>query len=135
MGLLNIYNAERDLAAVTIVQAVQRGNLPAKRWSSVAAKNENDRPLLVQAGEPDEGAIEEWKFKIGRHVADFERTGAGVAPERPEGQYHHRRSGDFGHDAAEKLGRLPHGQIEPGAGRRIQKDEAGKGESQFSRQT
>jgi len=43
MRLDNVDNQERDLLVVLIVKLVERGNLPPKWWSSVAAENEHDR--------------------------------------------------------------------------------------------
>jgi hypothetical protein len=41
MCLGNVNNVKRDLILVLLVQLVERGNLPAKRRSSIAAKNED----------------------------------------------------------------------------------------------
>jgi hypothetical protein len=43
MSLIDIDDVERNTIFVLPIQLVERGNLPAEGWSSVAPKNENDR--------------------------------------------------------------------------------------------
>ncbi len=47
---INIDDVERGAAAVLLVELVERGNLPAKRWSSVAAKDEHHGLLAAKGG-------------------------------------------------------------------------------------
>ena len=38
----DVHDIERDLAPVFLIQLIERGNLPAKRWSSITAKDQRD---------------------------------------------------------------------------------------------
>jgi hypothetical protein len=43
MSFSNVDNEERHSIFVLLIQFVERGNLPAKWWSSVAAKDQRNR--------------------------------------------------------------------------------------------
>ena len=45
MSLVDINNEKRDAIFILFIPRVERGNRPAKRWSSITAKDENDRFL------------------------------------------------------------------------------------------
>jgi len=49
MRFLNVDHVKRDPIAVTIVESIERGNLPAKWRSSIAAEYQHDR-LLAHHG-------------------------------------------------------------------------------------
>jgi hypothetical protein len=53
MRFIDINDVESDMMAVLLVELVERGNLPAKRWSSVAAKDEHDGLLATKGREGD----------------------------------------------------------------------------------
>lgn len=48
MRLENIDGKESHAVVILVVELVERGNLPAKRWSSIAAKDQDDRLLRGQ---------------------------------------------------------------------------------------
>ena len=47
VGFLDINHVERGALFVFLVEAIELGNLPAKRRSTVAAEDQYDRPALV----------------------------------------------------------------------------------------
>ena len=51
MRFVNVNDVERDTLAVLLVELVERGNLPAKRRSSIAAKNQYDRLFATKGRE------------------------------------------------------------------------------------
>jgi hypothetical protein len=48
MRFLDIDHVKRDAILIFLVKLIERGNLPAKRRSSVAAKDENDGLLAAK---------------------------------------------------------------------------------------
>jgi hypothetical protein len=48
MRFINVNNIESDMIAILLVKLVERGNLPAKGRSSVAAKDEHHRLLAAK---------------------------------------------------------------------------------------
>jgi hypothetical protein len=50
MRFIDINDVESDMIAVLLVELVERGNLPAKRRSSVTAKYEDDGLLAAKRG-------------------------------------------------------------------------------------
>jgi hypothetical protein len=50
MGLQDVDRVEIDLSLVLLRELVQGGNLPPEGWSSVAAEDENDWPVLPKLG-------------------------------------------------------------------------------------
>lgn len=70
MGLFNIDDKKRSRIFVGFVNPVQRGNLPAKWWSSVAAKDQHDGSAMPFLGQPHPGlACQDRQFEIRRRVA------------------------------------------------------------------
>ncbi len=49
MSFIDINNIERYTILVFPIQLIERGNLPAKRRSSVTTEHENDRLLTAKA--------------------------------------------------------------------------------------
>ncbi len=73
MRLSDVDNEERYSIFILLVQLVERVNLPAKRRSSVTAKDENNRLLASKRGQGNRaGMIEERKCKIGRLISYLE---------------------------------------------------------------
>ncbi len=94
-------------------KAVERGNLPAKWRSGIAAENECHRLLAILVGQTDHAAmVERGQFKIGRGVPYAELSRAGIHPKRLERQDHHGDAWNLRHDGAESFRRLPHGGVD-----------------------
>jgi len=53
VGFAYINNVKRHFLPVLLIQLVERGNLPAKWRSSIAAENEYDRFVASEGREPD----------------------------------------------------------------------------------
>jgi hypothetical protein len=81
MGFGNVDREEGDAILILVVELVEGGNLPPIGRSSVAAEDEDDGLRGVQLGELyDAGFVLFREGKVGRLVADFEITRAGVSP-------------------------------------------------------
>ena len=109
MRFLNVDDVERHAIFVLFVELIERGNLPAKRRSSVAAENEDDGLLAAERREANfGGAVGGHQLKIGGRIADAERAIAGLQPEgfKRENEKGQRRH--FGHDTVEDNWRLAH---------------------------
>jgi hypothetical protein len=52
MRLSDIDHVEFDILLVLLIKLVERGNLPAKRRSSIASENENDWLRATQRRKP-----------------------------------------------------------------------------------
>lgn len=73
MSFLDIDHVERYTVPVLFVDAIERGSLPAKGRSGIAAEDQYNRPHPSLGRERDRGpAIEAGQVKIGRHVARLE---------------------------------------------------------------
>ena len=48
MRFINVNDIEGDMIAILLVEFVERGNLPAKRWSGVATENKHDGLLAAK---------------------------------------------------------------------------------------
>jgi hypothetical protein len=51
MSLLYVNDEELRLVAISLVECVERGNLPAEWWSGVAPEDQHDRPLTAKRRE------------------------------------------------------------------------------------
>ena len=79
--LLNVDDIKSDAVAILIVQFVERGNLPAKWRSGIAAENERHRASAVLRRKLDGAAVvERGQFKIGSRVAGLQIARAGGHP-------------------------------------------------------
>ena len=116
MSFANIDDIERHPVLVRFVELVERGNLPAKGWSSIAAEDEDDGIFVAKGREPRRrGALQRFKREVGRGVAGLKMAGARVHPQSFEGQDQEGNGpGHFRHDSAEGIGRLAHGEGEAG---------------------
>jgi hypothetical protein len=113
MGLLDIYDIEGHLIAIRLVELIERGSLPAKGWSSVAAENEHDRLQPVLRGELDGAIVIDCReFKIRSRVSNLEGPLTCPHPKRTEWQNQEGRVRNFGHDRTEARRRLAHGSVE-----------------------
>ena len=132
MGFEDVDHQEGDLAVVVVIQLVQSGNLPPKRWSSIAAEHEHNGLLRVEARELDAGAfVELEEIEIGSGIAETEFAGARVGPcglkgeeEKGSGAWHVR------HDAGEFLGRLLHGPTDQAGEGEVEHEQSNDGASQ-----
>jgi len=111
MGLKNVDDQERDLAAVLVVELVEGRNLPPERRSSVAAEHQHDRLFRGQSRQLDRlGFVELHQREVRGQIAWMQLTGAGVHPHSFEGsQQKNCRDRHSGHDAAKGFRRLVHG--------------------------
>ena len=92
----NVDHVERHAILILLVQLVERGNLPAKGWSSVASEDQYHGLRSAEGGERDFGGfVQGAEMEVGGLVADVERAGAGAKPERLEREEQERGSGQF----------------------------------------
>ena len=57
VGFHDVNHVEGRLVLVAIVELIERGNLPAKRWSGITPKNKHNRFLPMKGGEGNEGML------------------------------------------------------------------------------
>lgn len=127
MGLLDVDDVKGDAILMGVVKPVERGNLPAKRRSSVAAEDEDDGAFAPLIGESYFGAmVEGGEGEVPGGVVEVEAACAGVHPKGLEGQDHHGRQGHVRHDGSEALRGLAHGEVEAGGGGEVDGSEAEK---------
>ena len=113
VGLLNVDDVEGDAILVGGLEAVELGNLPAKRRSSVAAEDEGNGPFAPLLGEANPGAvIRGWQVEIRSGIAGGELSGTGGSPQGFERDQHHGRARHSFHDCAEAFRWLAHGPVE-----------------------
>ena len=68
---INVNNKESDMLAILLVKLVERGNLPAKGRSGIAAKDEHDGLHAAKRREGDSaGVVQQRESEIGRRIAD-----------------------------------------------------------------
>ena len=109
MGFLDIDDVEGRLILVLLVELVERGNLPAERWSGVASEDEHYRLVTAKGGELDARLfVVGRKLEAWRRVTHLEPSRAGNKPELLERNHEERRAGDVPHDSAEKRGLSHH---------------------------
>lgn len=121
----DVNHEEGDLIAVLLIQLVECGNLPAKRWSGIAAEDQHRRLLTVERSELNLSALVNLgERKIGRGISDAKIACARVRPERFkwEGKKDDG-AGHPGHHAPEGFGRLAHRGIDRGAGKNPNENE------------
>jgi hypothetical protein len=119
---LDVYDVEGRAIAIGFVQLVERGNLPAKWWSSIAAENQDDRLRPILRRQPHGAAVIECRqLEIRGRVAYFETSGARRHPKRPERQNQEGDIRNMGHDGAETFWWLAHGGIDSGASRAVER--------------
>ena len=125
MRFANIYDVERGLILILLIKSVERGNLPAKRRSSVAAEDQHDGLRSAKTRQLNlRGAVRRFQRKVGGGIAHLQMTRSGVHPKRLEGQHHERGPRHFRHDGAERIGRLTHGERQSGNQSRVQDNES-----------
>lgn len=70
MRFEDVYREETHLVAKLFVEFVEGGNLPPKRWSGIAAKNQYYRPFGIQSRQCDAGGlVEGLKVELRRDIA------------------------------------------------------------------
>ena len=128
VGFLDIDDVETGTIPVGIVELVERGNLPAKWRSSVAAENEDDGFSAEFGGKFYDGLVGDGgQFKIRRGVADLQGSGAGAHPKRLKRQDHERNARDVGHDGTEAVRGLDHDAVHCGAEEGVDAGQRGQG--------
>jgi hypothetical protein len=125
VGFFDIDNKESGSITVPVIESIQSGNLPPERWSGVASENEDDRPIPLERGEPDDvfpGVLLR-KYKVRGHIAGLQIPAAGHEPELFEGkQDEDHRVFDLRHDLAESGRRLIHGGEKPDTDEGVEND-------------
>ena len=105
----NVDDQERYLLAVLIVKLVERGNLPPKWWSSVAAENEHHWLRRSECRELHfRGLVEFGQFEVWRSIASVQMSSARVRPHRLKRNQEVRHIRHVLHDPAECFRRLAH---------------------------
>jgi hypothetical protein len=113
MRLIDVNDEESHVVSVLLVEPVERGNLPAKRRSSIAAEDEYDGLFAAKRREGDgTGVVEQWKREVGRLVADLQMAAAGLLPHGFEREEEKRHWANVFHDARKFVGGLVHGVVE-----------------------
>ena len=113
MRLIDVNDEESHMVSVLLVELIERGNLPAKRRSSIAAEDEYDGLFAAKRREGDVArVVEQWKCEIGSSVADLQMATAGLLPHGFEGEEEKRHWADVFHDARKFVGGLAHGVVE-----------------------
>jgi hypothetical protein len=124
VSFVNVDDEEGDAVAVLLVELVERGNLPAKRRSSIAAEDEDDGLLAAEGGEGyGFGMVEKREGEVGGFVANLEMAGAGLLPHGLKREEDERDRADAHHEAGEFFGRLAHGVEEEGECEAVDDDE------------
>src|ERR1035437_2862080 len=89
MGFADIDDVELYPVLVLFVEFVERGNLPAKGRSSIAAEDQDDGILVAEGRELHVGgAVERFEGEVGGGVAGLKMAGAGVHPQSFERKDH-----------------------------------------------
>ena len=128
MRFFDVNGVEGDAILVLLVKLVERGNLPAKRRSCVAAEDQDDRTVAAERAELNIGpVVERRKPEIRRRVAHVHYSGAGTAPQSLKGQRHHQWQRRAGHDPAKCIGRLAHRPVRSGAEGKLGADQDDSG--------
>jgi len=116
VGFFDVDGEKGDAVAIFVVELVERGNLPAKGRSGIAAEYQDDGAIAAEGRELNDGlTVEGWEAEIGREVAGVDGAVTGAGPESFEGERDHQRHGGAGDDAAESVGSLAHGPVSAGA--------------------
>lgn len=77
----DVDHEEGDLIPVLLIQLVERGDLPAERWSGIAAEDQYGRLLTVERGELElSGLVDLGESKVWRRISDSKIACAGVSP-------------------------------------------------------
>ena len=108
VGFHDIDHIEGGAVFVLVIEFVERGNLPAKRWSGVAPENQYHRPLPAERGKGNRRLlVGRRQIKAGSRIAHPQPSPSRQEPERLEGKNHHRRVGNMAHHFTEQ-NRAPH---------------------------
>jgi len=116
MSFADVDNIKLYPVLVLFIEVVERGNLPAKGRSSIAAEDQDDGAFIAEGREPHRrGPVERFEREIGCGVAGQKMAGSGVHPQSFEGKDHKGDGpGHSRHEGAEGLRRLTHGEGESG---------------------
>ena len=118
----NINHVECDAILVPLVKLVERGNLPAKGRSSIAAEDQYHRTnasMRTKLNRPR--AIHQRQAKVRRTVTGTKMSLPGVLPHRLEWKQKERNGTYMRHDPREPAGRLPHGHCKTRQGEQIER--------------
>jgi len=100
---------------ILLVKLIESGNLPPERRSCITAEDQYDWMTgRRQGGESHTFALIEFcQNKIGGAVADMERAGTCLHPQRFKGKYQKRNgAGQLGHKMPKCFRRLAHDVVE-----------------------
>jgi hypothetical protein len=115
MRFIDVDDIKGDLIAILLVELVERGNLPAKGWSSVTAKDEHDGLFAAKGGQCNRArVVEQREREIGSLVADLQMAAASLFPHAFKGKQEKRNWAGVLHDARKFVRRLVHGVVEEG---------------------
>src|SRR5437762_6319203 len=116
--LHDVNHEERRAVLILPVKFVERGNLPAKGRSSVAAENENHGALAAKRRKAHARSLACLRRQVGdgqvevrSRLANAQASGSRQIPHGFERDKKHRRLGNMPHDLTEKRG-LAHDAIE-----------------------
>ncbi len=107
----DVDDQELDAIAILLVELVECGNLPPKRWSGVASENKHDWfALRGQRRELDMiRVIESGEGEVGSRIANLQRSCARLLPHCFKGKHEEGDgAGNLRHHASERFGRTPH---------------------------
>lgn len=110
MGFGDIHHQKPSAVFILVVQFIKGGNLPPKRWSSVAAENEDHRLVVIQRRKLNASAFVHFEQRKIRHtISGIQMPGTRSQPQSLKGiKKKGNWSGHPHHDAAKLLRRLMH---------------------------
>jgi len=110
---INVNDVESDMIAILLVKFVERGNLPAKGRSGIAAEDEHYWLLAAKRRKSDRaGAVEQRKSEIRCWATDSKMAAASLFPHGFKGKQQERYWAHVLHNASEFVRRLVHGPVE-----------------------
>ena len=124
MRFADVDDQESDAAPILLVEFVESGNLPPEGRSSVTAKYEHDRLLLVERGKLNASALIELdERKVRSRVANIESARASAGPESFKWEEkEHGRPRHPGHDPPKGLRRPMHRAPDEGSKNKVRHD-------------
>ena len=109
MRFLNINNVKRNTIFVLPVEPVERGNLPAKRRSSVAAEDKYDGLLVAERTQTDTGLlVERAQSEVVSRPAGSKRPSSRARPQRLKREHNKQGSRHLRDSRREALRWLAH---------------------------
>jgi hypothetical protein len=126
MGFGNVHDVEGNVMLVLLVKFVERGNLPAKRRSSVAAEDEDNRTNTAKGRKRDGSrSISQGQSEIWRGIARVQPPLPCILPHRLEWKDKERNWPCVRHEPRKTVRRLAHRKREAREREQIQRQRAG----------